>query len=400
LGKQCQALVHGLVMVASKNEVEDRVRRRVNHPGKVEGDNGARIAVASLSKLNYPNYDEGFALISYTNQIEGTLLDAYQRIGSNISCEFRLRKMIKLHNEGNDEYPMITFGTMNLKMQETSTVVSQAIKMGLESVDTAPTYNNEMEVGLALRHARRIRVTIKVPKRVTEASESREEVMKSLSLLKLSRAYIIMLHWPCDLIVADTLFSVWEELEAMKKEGLCSALGVSNFTIGALKKLLSRCAIKPVLNQIERHPLLPQYDLMEYCDSQGIIVQAHTPLGNGNKLLLENDTIVRIAEERGMSPAQTLLLWSLQQGVPVATKCSNENHMQETVALLQNNSKLGLSPLQMEAIDRISLSNESHRFVAPPFMYRRGETYSWGDKPHLTKGRKIKEKSEGFKKER
>jgi diketogulonate reductase-like aldo/keto reductase len=71
-----------------------------------------------------------------------------------------------------------------------------------------------------------------------------------------------------------------------------------------LKLLLSHCTIKPALNQVERHPMLPQYDLLDFCNSQGIAVQAHTPLGNGSDLLLGHDSIVHIASEIGMSPAQ------------------------------------------------------------------------------------------------
>jgi len=381
LGKQCQVPVHGLVMLASKEEVEDRVKRRVNHPGKVEGVNGARIAVASLSKLKLPRYDEGFALISYSHQTEGKLAFAYRRVDSNISDEVHMPKTIELYNAGKVRFPMITLGTMNIRKQETTTVISRAIEIGMESIDTAPTYNNENEIGTALRVTENIHVSIKLPKRVTSPEQAREEVMKSLSLLKRSRVDTILLHWPCDLIVADTLSSVWKELEAMKKEGLCRVLGVCNFTIMALKMLLSRCVIKPALNQVERHPLLPQHELLEYCDSQGIITQAHSPLGNGSKFLLENDIIVRVAQESDMSPAQVLLCWNLQHSIPVATKFSSEKHGKEVAELLHEKSKLTLSPQHMKAIDNLSLSGDSHRFVAPPFMYRRGAAYSWGDTP-------------------
>jgi len=381
LGKLCRVPVHGLVLMASKEEVEDRVKRRVNHPGKVEGDNGARIAVASLSRLVPPKYDEGFALISYTHQIEGKMVEAYRRVNSKGSDEVHAPRTIELYNAGKFTLPMVTLGTMLLRKQETTTVVTQAMQMGLASVDTAPTYGNESEVGDALINNDHIKLTIKIPKRVTSSEQARKEVMKSLSLLGRSRVDIILLHWPCDFIETNTLSAVWKELEAMKKDGICDCIGVSNFAIMALKILLSCCAIKPALNQVERHPLLPQYDLLEYCDSNDIIVQAHSPLANGSELLLGNSTIVRIAEESEMSPAQVLLGWQLQQNVPVVTKFSLGNHGKEIIALLQKGSKLRLSPQQMNAIDDLSLSGESRRFVAPPFMYRRGAAYSWGDAP-------------------
>ena len=306
IGQECKAHIHALVMLASKGEVEERVKNRTNHPGKVEGDNGARIAVSSLSKLVPPSYDEGFELISYTRQVEGRVWKSYAQVDSKISGEDPLpTKTIELYNADKLALPLISLGTMNMSKHTTITVVGQAVhNMGLNSIDTAPTYGNESEVGSALQNASHVRVTIKVPKRATSPKQAREEVMKSLSLLQRSRADIILLHWPCDFIETGTLNSVWKELEAMKKEGLCLAIGVSNFNIMALKQLLSSCTIKPALNQVERHPLLPQYDLMEYCESEDIVVQSHSPLGNGSKVLLDNETIVRIAQENKMSPAQ------------------------------------------------------------------------------------------------
>jgi len=302
LGRQCQVPVHCLVIMATKEEVEDRVKHRVNHPGKVEGDHGARIAVTSLSRLILPKYDEGFELISYLWHMEDHLLQSYRLVGEPSALPFV--KSIQLCNAGKFLLPMITFGTMNVKKLESVSVVTQALQLGVTSVDTAPTYGNEKEVGGALKAYPNAIVTIKIPKRATTAEQARNEVMQSLSVMQRSRVDIILLHWPCDFIEAGTLSTVWKELEAMNKEGLCSAIGVCNFTTSALKILLSDCTIKPALNQVERHPLLPQYDLLDFCISQGITVQGHTASGHGNELLMGNSTIVRIARENEMSPAQ------------------------------------------------------------------------------------------------
>jgi diketogulonate reductase-like aldo/keto reductase len=183
------------------------------------------------------------------------------------------------------------------------------------------------------------------------------------------------------LIEAGSLQSVWKELEAMKAEGICKVIGVCNFSINALQQLLTVCDVKPAINQVERHPMLPQYDLLEYCQSQGIVVQAHTPLGHGNKVLMENEKILRVANESQLTPAQVLLLWNIQQGVPVITKFTSDEHSRDIIPILQ--SKISLSPRQMKVLDEISASSaeEEVRFVAPPFMYKPGATYSWGDKP-------------------
>lgn len=164
----------------------------------------------------------------------------------------------------------------------------------------------------------------------------------------------------------------------MKREGLCRAIGVSNFSKNALALLLSKCDIKPVINQVEIHPLLPQWELVEYCDLNGITVQAHSPLGNGSNLLLGNDIITRVAEESSMSPSQVVLLWNVQHHIPVVTKFTSVHHAEEIRALLQEETKL-LTPQHMRALDGISFSGQSHRFVAPPFMFKTKAAYSWGD---------------------
>mmetsp|Transcript_23457 Transcript_23457/g.48625 ORF Transcript_23457/g.48625 Transcript_23457/m.48625 type:complete len:385 (-) Transcript_23457:51-1205(-) len=378
-------------MIASEDEVHERVVNRTSHPGKVVGVNGARIAVASMAKLVLPSYEEGFQLISFTTSDIGTvILQAYQCVTlQNVHEPQAIRQIgqcIRLPNAGkNSSYPMIALGTMAGK-RVTSSIVSCAVQMGCKAVDTAPTYNNEEEVGAALSPNDQINLTIKIPKRATNASRARDEVIRSLSKLRRENVTLILLHWPCDLIEAGELSSTWKELEAMKKEGLCEIIGVSNFSISALQLLLANCEIKPSINQIERHPLLPQYDLMDYCSSQGIIVQAHSPLGRGSPVLIENETILDISKDIGtLTPAQILLSWNLQQGVPIVVKFSTEEHGKEVMALLSaegcNQSAPRLSPSHMKAIHNIKLSSgdKSHRFVAPPFMYRPGAAYSWGD---------------------
>merc|ERR1711982_166362 len=110
--------------------------------------------------------------------------------------------------------------------------------------------------------------------------------------------------------------------------------------------------------QAERHPLLPQMELVDFCSRHGIHLQAHTPLGHGRADLLRNPVIRTVAKEASMSPAQTALQWNLQQGVLVATKCSSIPHAEELL------SRKALSPRQMRALDSIA---ERKRFVAPPF---------------------------------
>ena len=380
IGKEAGVHVHCLVFMASKDEISKRVKQRTNHPGAVEGERGAQLAVSSLSRLVPPTYEEGFTLINYTYTGNAPILDSYRNIGSNETRP--MRKSISLGNGGEKDslqLQMITLGTFKLKKQDVSSPISLATRLGI-GIDTAPTYDNEVEIGNSLR-SHTANVTVKVPKRAIQPSQAREEVMKSLSSLKLKCADVVLLHWPSDLIDAGTLLPVWKELESMKKEGLCKVLGVCNFSISALQKLIPICSVRPSINQVERHPLLPQYDLLDYCSSVGIVVQAHSPLGGG-KLLQGHSTINKIAQESGMSPATALVSWNLQQGVPVVVKSSTSAHLRQIASLLHDNTdNLELSANHMKELSELSLSpgSTTHRFVAPPFMFRPGTVYSWED---------------------
>ena len=307
IGNNCNVPVHALVLVASKQDIERRVTSRTNHPGRVEGIQGARIAVSSLEKLTMPTYDEGFDLISYSSETDGILSNAYRCVSNGNLDNSNTRnasRVLQMFNNERASLPMITFGTMGMGKRDTIPAISRAIHMGIQCFDTAPTYKNEAEVGSALANTSSVKVIIKIPKRVISAYEAREEVQNSLRHLGRNFADIVLLHWPSDLIEAGSLQSVWKEMEAMISSGLCGAIGVCNFSVSALSQLLSTCEVKPALNQVERHPLLSQYDLFEYCNSQGISLQAHSPLGHGNKLLMEHDVILQVSKESNLSAAQ------------------------------------------------------------------------------------------------
>ncbi|KAJ1628824.1 NADP-dependent oxidoreductase domain-containing protein [Pavlovales sp. CCMP2436] len=152
------------------------------------------------------------------------------------------------------------------------------LERGCVAVDTAPTYKNEAAVGraLALWPAAFVPFVIaKVPKAVTDPAQVRPTLLKSLGLLGVQCADLLLLHWPSNVVEAGTLTSVWGAMQALVAEGLARGVGVCNFTIGALELLPS----PPLLVQVERHPLLPQWELAHYCAARGIVLQAHMPLG-------------------------------------------------------------------------------------------------------------------------
>lgn len=123
------------------------------------------------------------------------------------------------------------------------------------------------------------------------------------------------------------------------------------------------------MNQVERHPLLAQWDLIDFCSQNDILLQAHSPLGHGSDELLNNPLLKRISRETSMSTAQVAIRWNLQHGALVSPKCSTLDHANEIL------STCPLSPDQMKAIDSLDIGR---RFVNPPFMYGKA-VYCWGE---------------------
>ena len=367
LAKEANVAVHCIVLTPPKSVIAQRVRKREDHPGSVQGDKGASMAVSNLDKLVMPAYKEGFTLISASSTVEGVhkLVKLYRSISSaveeTIPSSFVIAENVSM--------PSIALGTMNLGRTVTQDVVSSAVELGFEAFDTAPTYKNEDKVGSAIKKEQFC--IVKVPKRATTPEQVRSELTESLKNLKRDSADLLLLHWPSDVIASSTIKEVWQEIEKCQQEKLTRAIGVCNFNASALALLLSHCTILPSVNQVERHPLLPQWDLVDFCAQHDICLQAHSPLGQGSSEILEHEVVKEVAQATGQSAAQVILEWNLQQNVAVVPKCSSKEHMEEVLSI---RSKKGLSIEHLKTLNEIG---NSARLVAPFFMY--GDAlYCWG----------------------
>jgi diketogulonate reductase-like aldo/keto reductase len=275
---------------------------------------------------------------------------------------------------------------MKVGKRQCKETVTSMIDAGFRAIDTAPTYNNEDKVGEALQEvlskeqkydSNPVYVIAKVPKRAATAEEVRSELETTLQKLKCDSVEILLLHWPSDVMVGNTLNEVWQCMEEFVKEGKCKALGVCNFNEAALTALLKNCIIPPAVNQVERHPLHSQMSLLDFCSRNNIQIQAHTPLGQGSDELLANDVIKKISEETSLTPAQVVILWNLQQGILVVPKCTQASHGKEILDLVgsdREKTSSSLSPEQMKLLDGL---DRGKRFVAPPFMYGM-HPFCWG----------------------
>jgi DNA 3'-phosphatase len=387
----CNVPAHIVVFNPPKAKIIERIKNRTNHPGNVQGQNGVNIALTSMAQLVMPTYEEDdFDLISCASTDYAATQLAHQYRAtlirrSDMPCATLATKIpvTTLSSSASSSLliPTISLGTMGLGKRQCKETLAKMIAAGFSSIDTAPTYKNEDMVGEALQEVaeqgQNVFVIAKVPKRACNADEVRSELEKTLRNLQCNSVDLLLLHWPCDVILGSTLSQVWKCMEECLKEGKCKALGVCNFNLGALTTLLKTCTVPPVVNQVERHPLLAQSDLFDFCARNGILLQAHTPLGQGKKRLLANSVVKSIAQEASMTPAQVVLLWNLQQGVLVVPKCTQTTHANEILQLVSSSSPPKyLSPEQMQELDEL---DSGHRFVAPPFMYGKN-VFCWGQR--------------------
>jgi len=157
-----------------------------------------------------------------------------------------------------------------------------------------------------------------------------------------------------------SLQDTWRAMEQLAEKGLVRAIGVSNFSVSLLQRLLDMPdpKIKPTVNQVELHPYLPQAELREFCDEQGIVVEAYSSLGSGGEpSLMEDPTLLEVAaEEKISNPAVVLLSWARQQGIPVIPKSS---HRERIAANFSNHA------LSQSSMDRINAIQKRHRYIDP-----------------------------------
>ncbi|WP_081092492.1 MULTISPECIES: aldo/keto reductase [Peribacillus] len=267
-----------------------------------------------------------------------------------------IRETITLHN--GVKMPQLGFGVFKVKNgNETVASVKKAIEVGYRAIDTAAIYENEEGVGQAISECGVPREELFITSKVWNTEQGYDTTLQAFddSLKRLGLEYLdlYLIHWPGK----DKYLDTWKALEKLYKDGKVKSIGVSNFHVHHLENLLANCEVKPVVNQIELHPLLTQGEIRNYCEKNEIKVEAWSPLGRGN--LLEEPTINHIAKKHGKSPAQVLIRWHLQHDIVVIPKSI-------TPARIEENAQVFDFSLSLNEMNQIDSLNKNERFGSNP----------------------------------
>ena len=237
-----------------------------------------------------------------------------------------LQDTVTLNNGVN----MPGFGLGVYKVEDGQTVVNSvktAIKNGYRSIDTASFYDNEEGVGQGIKESGIPREEIFITSKVWNEEQGYESTLEAFerSLQKLNTDYLdlYLIHWPVKGKYKDT----WRAMEKLYEDGRVRAIGVSNFHVHHLEDLMKDSNIKPVIDQVEYHPHLTQLELREFCEKENIQLEAWSPLKRGQ--LLDDPTMIEIANTYGKSTAQVILRWNIENNVITIPKSITENRIIE-----------------------------------------------------------------------
>lgn len=235
--------------------------------------------------------------------------------------------------------PAVGLGTWQAdKNHEAYDAVKIALENGYRHIDTASIYGNEEDVGRAIQDLGVPRKEIFVTTKLwnTDHNNVSGALQASLERLKLDYVDLYLMHWPAPLepeteepLHNHDFIDTYKRLEEVADTSAVRAIGVSNFTLNRLQRLLADrdVTIKPVVNQIETHPLLPQTQLINYMKDHQIQVEAYSPLGSTDSPLIKNEDVKKIAEKYDANPGQVLISWAVQRGTIVLPKSVTESRI-------------------------------------------------------------------------
>ncbi|MEU8817269.1 aldo/keto reductase [Actinoplanes sp. NPDC048796] len=245
--------------------------------------------------------------------------------------------------------PQLGFGVFQVPGAQTQAAVSTALEAGYRSIDTASAYGNEAGVGRAIAASGLLRdelfVTTKLWISDFGRTPTRDALRRSLDALGLDRVDLYLIHWPAP--ATDAYLETWQALEELRAEKLTRSIGVSNFLPGHLDRVAALGGAVPSVNQIELHPALQNRETVAANTALGIVTEAWSPLAQG--AVLDAAPVVAAARDHGVTPAQAVLRWHLQQGRVVIPKSVTPARIAANLDVFG----FDLTPAELAAIDAL-----------------------------------------------
>jgi diketogulonate reductase-like aldo/keto reductase len=264
------------------------------------------------------------------------------------------------------EMPQLGFGVFLVPADEVVEPVATALDAGYRLIDTAKLYGNEEGVGRAIRDSGLPRDEVFVTTKVWNSDHGYDATLRafdeSQKLLGLDVVDLYLIHWPAP--QRDLYVETWKALERLYADGRVRAIGVSNFNVPHLQRLLDETTIVPAVNQIELHPGFTQDELRSFHERHGIVTESWSPLGRGHGLL-DDPAVTTIADAHGKTPAQVVLRWHLQLGCAVIPKSTHAERIRENFDVFD----VELNDEDMAALSAIS---EPGRIGPDPDEFNRG----------------------------
>jgi len=232
--------------------------------------------------------------------------------------------------------PQLGFGVFKVEPDETTRIVADALSVGYRHIDTAAVYGNEEGVGKALAASGIDRSNLFITTKLWNDRQGTQSAFdafdESLEKLGLDYVDLYLIHWPAP--ANDKFVESWKALEKIRESGRARSIGVSNFLVPHLDRLLQETDIVPVVNQIELHPAHQQPEVTAFAREHGIQIEAWGPLGQGKYPLFDEQVIADAAAAHGKSPAQVVIRWHLQVGNILFPKSNRLERMTENFDVL------------------------------------------------------------------
>ena len=248
--------------------------------------------------------------------------------------------------------PQIGFGTYKIPEDETCQVVLTAFEVGYRHIDTAQMYCNEQGVGQALAQSGLARDEVFITSKLNNTFHARQaaldETDRTLERLGVDQMDLYLIHWPLPGIDIDYV-ETWQAMVEIYEAGKARAIGVSNFAVDHVERLLATSGHVPAVNQIEVHPYMSNNVVRLFNSRHGIVTEAWSPLARGGDLL-DNPVLAMIAQQVDRSVAQVVLRWHVQRGDVIFPKSSHPGRMAENFAVFD----FTLTADQMAQIDALN----------------------------------------------